>query len=289
MKVINECRINFKYRLSQQTPIINKTIFSNQVSTQVVRNTLEISKYVNKKQTYSFDILTYTIVIENITQITINNLFFQDNIPNGTKFIENSVIVNDIKIRCVNPQEGFYIGKLTGKGKVKITFKVLVLPMCFCKNIINYSTIKYDYIYNVEKPPYRAFKESNSVDTKCEFRLFKQISIGNALKLDTGIYKIIDGKYKFKIIETKVISSPKLNLYTLIVIGKIEYEICYKSNPKCNCKYIEDVFGFSTDMLVPIGITFFNKDKIQGSIEYASANLVNKNTIFINIDLLLYY
>ncbi|MCR8746289.1 DUF11 domain-containing protein [Romboutsia lituseburensis] len=285
MKVINECRINYKYRLSSQAPIISKTMFSNTVSTQIIKDTLEISKSVNKKQTYPFDVLIYTIIISNIGKVTTNNLFFQDNIPMGTDFIENSITVNEVKKRCLNPENGFRLGSLKSQEKIKITFKVLVLPIYFCKPIINYSTVGYDYIYNVEKPPYRDIKKSNYVKTICEDKLFKQVLLENTLEIN--IDEIINDRYKLQIIEIKLINSPHLNLFTLLIIGKIEYEICYRY--KCNNRFIKGVFGFSTDMLVPIGITFTNKEDIKGTIEYASSNLINNNKIFMNISLLLYY
>lgn len=287
MKIINECRIDYKYRFSPQSPEIRKTIFSNIVSTQVIKDTLELTKSVNKKLTFPFDILTYTIFIYNITNLDVKNIFFKDNIPQNTRFIENSITINNTKLECENPQIGFFAGNLEGGGTTEIVFKVLVLPTCFCNLIENYSTIEYDYIYNVEKPPYRANKTSNKVISKCEKRVFKQIIVEENIETYDDICFIKNYKYNLQIIETKLINQINSNLGTLLVIGKLSYEINYISDECTRC--MDDIFGFSTCMIVPIGISLESKEYIKYDIEELSINLINSNKIFLNMSLLLYY
>lgn len=287
MDIENKCRIDYEYRLSEKSPIIIKTISSNIVSTQIIENTLEVSKTVNKKETYYFDILTYTIVICNVSSFTITNLKFQDSIEGNTRFIKNSLRIDGVKIRCINPEEGFYVGDLKTGARVVITFKVLVLPTDLCRNIKNSATAEYDYIYNVEKPPIKVNKESNKVRIKCEKILFTQILVGHTLKTNSCIDKIKRTKYKLKIFETKLINTHELNFCRALVMGKIECEIWYKS--KSNIRYVEDVFGFSAFILVPVGISYSNKEEVKAVIEYASTDLISADTVFINASLLLYY
>lgn len=287
MKIVNECRLDYKYRLSLQSPIINKTIFSNIVSTQIIKESLKISKSVNKKSTYTFDILIYTITINNISDYIIKNIFFKDEIPKSTRFIKNSVKINNIKLRCLNPNEGFYIEKLGAKDSIELSFKVLVVPIDYYNIIENFSTIEYDYIYNVEEAPYLVKKESNIVKTKYGKKIFKQMTFGDYFKTCYSIDKIIDYKYNIEIIETKIIRNPKHNLYTLLIVGKIEFKVWYKSS-FCK-KYNSEIFGFSTCMSVPVGIILANKDDIKYDIQYLSIDLVNYNTIFLNMSLLFYY
>lgn len=287
MKIVNECRVDYKYRLSLQSPIINKTIFSNIASTQIIKESLKLSKSVNKKYTYTFDILIYTITISNISDHIIKNIFFKDEISKSTQFIENSVKINNIKLRCLNPNEGFYIEEIDAKDSIELSFKVLVVPIDYYNIIENFSTIEYDYIYNVEEAPYLVKKESNIVKTKYEKKIFKQMTFGDYFKTCHSIDKIIDYKYNIDIIETKIIRNPKPNLYTLLIVGKIEFKVWYKHNccNRCNSQ----VFGFSTCMPVPVGIILGNKDDIKYDIECLSIDLVNSNTIFLNMSLLLYY
>lgn len=287
MKVINECRIDFNYRLSPQSPIISETLFSNMVSTQVIKNRLDVRKYVNKRRSCYFDILTYKIIVRNVSIFTINNIFFKDIIPENTRFIKNSLAINTIQKRCINPTEGIFLGNLVSGSKVKITFKVLVLPICFSNDIRNYSSVEYDYVYNIEEPPIRVLKDSNIVETQCENKIFTQSSIGNLLKTPCCINKILYDRYRVTILETKVINNYKKDLCTLLVIGKIEYEMCYLS--KCYKRLINDVFGFSECVAVPRGIIYSNVHNISGAIEYATSNILDKSTIFISTNLLLHY
>ena len=303
MRVVNECRIDFQYRLSPNSPIVIKTINSNIVSTDIVRSILKIEKYVDRKSTNAFDVLTYTVDIFNISELLVTNVVFQDKIPIGTRFIENSVTINNLKRRCINPQEGFYIGNINVDHKIRITFKVVVLPKCFTRVIKNYSTIEYDYIYNIEKSPTRILIESNKVNVAYENKVFKQLSINNSLKLYKPVYNILNSKVSIKVLEVKITNTPindfykNSNLCTIIIIGSIGYEVLYKSNVKNKFKKSKvreiisatDNFGFSSQMLVPVGITYLNKNNINIIIENVSTNLLDSETVFINTNILLYY
>ncbi|MDK2563818.1 DUF11 domain-containing protein [Romboutsia sedimentorum] len=296
MRVINECRIDFKYRLSPQSPLVAKTTLSNIVSTDIVKNILKIEKFVDKKNTYYFDILTYTIDIYNISDYLVTDVFFRDKIPLGTEFIQNSVEINNIKVRCLNPQYGFCIGDINSGYKKSITFKVVVLPLCFCEIIKNYSIIEHDYIYNIEKCPARVPIQSNRVYTKVNEKVFKQLSIDNILTTCDPILKIVDSNVSIEILQTKLVNTPsndiygecKSNICMLIVIGSIDYEMIFKSKFQ-KSKLLRDKFGFSCYMLVPVGIEYVNKNNIKIIIENASSNLINKNTVFINTNILLHY
>lgn len=305
MRVINECRVDFQYMLSPQSPVIIKTICSNLVSTDIVKDILKIEKYADKKCTYSFDILTYTICITNISKYKITNVFFQDRIAKGTRFIENSVTINNIKRRCINPEYGFNLYSLEPEDMIIITFKVIVLPHCFCDALRNCSTIEHDYIYNIEKPPARITIESNCVKTAIDNKVFKSIVVDNILKTCDKIQKIIDVNVRIKILETKPCSTPVSEIYkicnsnicTLVILGSIEYKVNYlpklpqkrSKHRNDKIKYTEDIFGFSCYMLVPVGITYSNKDNINIDIENICINLVGSNNVFVNTNLLLYY
>ncbi|MDO7203747.1 hypothetical protein Q5M85_05770 [Paraclostridium bifermentans] len=42
MRVVNECRVDFKYRLTQDSPLVTRTNFSNVVSTEIIKDMLNI-------------------------------------------------------------------------------------------------------------------------------------------------------------------------------------------------------------------------------------------------------
>lgn len=291
MQVINECRIGYKYRLSLQSPVISKTMYSNIVSTQIIKNNIEVIEYVNKESTFSLDVLKYRIIIKNISTVDIENILFKGNIPNNTKFIENSFTVDKKVIRCINPDKGYLIKLLKGCDKLEICYKVLVLPYNTKNKITNFFNISYGYIYNIEKPPIIINLESNKVISKCEDKVFKQISVNQSICTLDNVCFIKKCDYNVDIIETKIINNLKPDLSTIIISGTVRFKVFYEAN-NYNIyteKYIEDVFGFSTYMLVPIGINLIQTRDIKYSIEDSSINLIKNNRMLLNLMILLYY
>lgn len=300
MRVINNCRIDFQYKLWSSGPVISNTIFSNNVSTELINKMLEVKKCVDKKVTTIFEVLTYRIFISNISDIDVTNVFFRDLIPEGTRFIRNTVFINETKKRCVDPSCGFNLGTIYSKDTIVISFKVVILQ--HSKRIItNSSNSIYDYIYNTEKPPMRVKIKSNHTKTLVKMNLFKQINIGNKFFVDSQfpqINNIKEVKTKVNIINTKIVSTPvastnfhkELNLCKLIIIGKIEYFIEYKY--LCNRiregnKKLTYTRGFSCFLLVPNGIQYCKIKNIEHRIENISYNLLNKRCFFIDLEMLI--
>lgn len=292
MKVINECRVDYRYRLSPQSPVICKTTCSNIVSTQIIKNIIEVVKYVDKKSTFSFDILIYTIKIKNISTVDLYNILFQDDIPSNTKFIENSFTVNNVVSRCTNPKKGYLIKYLKCGEEIVISFKVIVLPYNISNEISNFSTISYEQIYNIEKPPIIIKLDSNKVTTKLEKNnIFKQITVNKSIRTCDYINFIKNCDYNIEILQTKIINNLNHKLSTLLVLGRVSFNIKYEGydyNNKID-KYIEDVFGFSTYIIVPVGINLVCEKDIRYNIEDMSINIIENSILFMNLVLLLYY
>ncbi|BCN32026.1 DUF11 domain-containing protein [Anaeromicropila herbilytica] len=160
MQVVNECRVDYSYRLSMDSYSISKSIISNTVSTQIIMDQLEVHKRVNKDVTFAYDILTYTILIQNNSNVKIKNAYFYDDIPTRLKYIKNSFLVNGNIIECINLNKGIYIGDVYPNQCIDIKFKVLVLPQQQGE-IRNTALVKYDYIYHIERKPIAIYKKSN--------------------------------------------------------------------------------------------------------------------------------
>lgn len=302
MKVINQSRVDFQYKLYSKGTIIAKTIFSNTVATVITKDVLKAKKQVDKTIASGFDILTYTITISNISNNNITNVFFQDLISEDVKFINNSIKINGAKKRCVNPKDGFNIGTIETCSSLIISFKVVVLPRISLHNINNYSELTYDYIYNVEMPPTRVTIKTNEVCTMIENRLFKQFNVNNTLKISSK-FPLIDSiehiKIKINILKTKIIETPivstnnnyKSNLCSLIVIGNIEYDVLYKykcvRQERFRVKRLTDIKGFSTFMLVPYGIQYCSIDNLKILVESISDIMLNEEKLFVDIEMLM--
>lgn len=262
MEVTNQCRVDFNYKLSPPGPIICNTIFSNVVKTIIIEKLVVAVKKVDKPIACIFDILTYTVCLKNKSMYYVSNIFFQDIVPCGVKFICGSVKVNWIKNKKADPNKGFYIGTLKPFSKCLISFKVVVLPLTLDLILKNRAFITYDYFYNLEKHPIRVTIKTNTTYTIVKNILFKQINITNKFKIQNPFIcnkDLIKISTKVNIIKTKIVDTPigisdegtYLTGSKILIIGSIKYSITYldkEFSGICCEKFIK---GFSTSIVVP--------------------------------------
>jgi len=183
MDIVNISRLDFEYRLDTHSPKISKTLFSNIVKTTVVKDILIIIKTVDKTTSNIFEVLTYKIIVTNISKLEINALFFQDTISGDTQFINNSVRINNKNIRCVNPISGFPLGIISPSNFLEITFDVVVLSKELPFIIKNTSNVIFEHTYNIDKPPVNIIDYSNETTVGVNNTLFKEFNISNQLNL----------------------------------------------------------------------------------------------------------
>jgi len=289
MKVTNISRVDYKYRMSQESPIIAETKFSNTVYTTILNETIVVQKSVDKSNVSPYDILCYKIVIINISNETVNNIKFTDILPEGIKFINNTMYINEELGRCFTPISVINLGSLGSKGKIIITFKGIVDRCIMYECIENHCVVKFDYIYNVEEPPLRNSVKSNESITRCKDDLFKAIMIKDNIKLPdlsgcNGCFIRI--KTKTKIIRVKIAEyAPNPKMCNVVLIGKIIYAAYYIYGGKlCIYKTIE---GFSTAILVPRGVEYFKNIKVKVLNEDSSYVYRDKSKLLISTSLLI--
>lgn len=99
---------------------------SNPVGVFIVQRTVTNVKSVNRSFAVKGDLLTYTSVIANTGNIPMTDLFFRDDIPAGTTFVENSVTIDGTNYPGYHPQTGFFAANLTPQTSVTVTFQVQV-------------------------------------------------------------------------------------------------------------------------------------------------------------------
>lgn len=291
MRVINESRIDYKFRLSPTSPIIAKTIFSNKAVTEIINEQLKLEKKSDKENACTFDIITYTVIISNISNNPINNLYFKDNLDEHIRFIENTLRINDKVIRCANPNFGIYLGDLQPNDIIKISFSVVVLPKKE-RVVKNFSQGIYDYVYNIEKPPIKMKVKSNDVYTEINNSLFKQINVSSTIDNDSNgsedIDELVSGKAKIRIIKNEILTKYwDEELYTLIIMGFIEYEFIYNCyNGKSPGRIIwKD--GFSTFMKLPSGVRYCDDIIVKPIIENSFSYIKKKRAIYVDTEILL--
>ncbi|MGL4570419.1 MAG: DUF11 domain-containing protein [Clostridium sp.] len=289
MRVINESRIDFKYRFSSESPVITKTIYSNIVYTTIVRNCLLVKKSVDKKVASHYDILKYKIEISNISCDKINNVKFKDCLEDGIKFISNTVVINGKLKKCCNPMEGIPLGTMYQADSIIISFKAVVDKRFYKGILSNYCIISFDYIYNIEKPPLCFNIESNKADTICKNDLFKQCMVKKKIKVSSvcgKIDKVLKIESEVNVIKSKVLNCiVNEDLLNVLLICSIKYKIYYVNNSKKRIFITSR--GFSTNVVIPRGVEYFDKISIQIENEKTSYIIMNRSDIFIANSLLI--
>lgn len=295
MQVKNQCRIDFRYNSSPDSPSILKTIFSNIVYTDIVTPPLKIEKLVDKTTASVFSILTFTIKILNTSNNPISNIFIKDLAPCNLNPIANTFTLDCHKIRNINPKEGYTLpSDLPPNSSVTLRFKMVVKPKSSLKTLINSALVEYDYLYNIEKPPLRICYYADSNPTFIENNLVKQLNINKVLELPCHmppLKKILKECAKVKISEIKLLPTPLIDEYNeisykVLIIGSLKFEILYSYEDHCSCSdslcntgILSYIQGFSTFITVPKGAEFFTINNLKSTIEELNCRKINSRTL----------
>lgn len=123
--ISNTSTIEYEYTVGDQPPI-TKTIISSAALTEINHANLNSNKAVDLAFAMIGDTLTYTITLNQTGNVAANDVIIQDMIPQGTTFIENSVIVNGEALPGVDPASGIPIGTIIEDGDAIASFQVTV-------------------------------------------------------------------------------------------------------------------------------------------------------------------
>lgn len=99
---------------------------SNPVAVLIIARSIANVKSVDQAFAVKGDILTYTSVITNTGNIPVTDVVFQDDIPDGTTFINGSVFINGVNYPAYNPQNGFIAANLSPQASITVTFQIQI-------------------------------------------------------------------------------------------------------------------------------------------------------------------
>ena len=137
-----ECEISYKILVDEYPEVDDITVSttinvsldnkqfdltSNTASIAMLNNEVYLLKTASTTAVKSGDEIVYTIEITNNGTIDNTDLYFEDKIPSGTQFVENSVKVNGTEKTVVDPETGFALDDLPAQGKITVEFTVKVL------------------------------------------------------------------------------------------------------------------------------------------------------------------
>lgn len=190
--ISNTSTIEYEYTLPDRPPI-TETIISSAAATEINHANLNSNKTVDLAFATVGDTLTYTITLNQTGNVAVNDVIIQDIIPQGTTFIENSVIVNGETLPGVNPVSGIPIGTITIGGDAIVSFQVTVTSIPTPNELNNNAITTFNYIVNPNNVPVTNTTTTNTVTTTVQndnVIAFKSADVTNALPGQTLTYTI---------------------------------------------------------------------------------------------------
>lgn len=190
--ISNTSTIEYQYTLPNRPPI-TETILSSAAVTTINHANLDSNKTVNLAFATVGDTLTYTITLNQTGNVAVNDVIIQDIIPQGTTFIENSVIVNGETLPGVNPVSGIPIGTILVGGDAIASFQVTVTSIPIQNELNNQAITTFNYIVNPNNVPVTNTTTTNTVTTTVQndnVIAIKAVDFTSALPGQTLTYTI---------------------------------------------------------------------------------------------------
>ncbi|HDR7795235.1 TPA: DUF11 domain-containing protein [Bacillus luti] len=190
--ISNTSTIEYEYTVPDRPPI-TETILSSAAITEIHHANLNSNKTVDAAFAIVGDTLTYTITLNQTGNVSTNDVIIQDIIPQGTTFIENSVIVNGETLPGVNPVSGIPIGTITIGGDAIVSFQVTVTSIPTPNELNNNAITTFNYIVNPNNVPITNTTTTNTVTTTIQndnVIAIKSVDVTNALPAQTLTYTI---------------------------------------------------------------------------------------------------
>ena len=129
---LNQSSTTYSIIVDPTQPPVTETATSNPTLVQINEAIIQATKSVDRlfsDVAPGNSFLTYTILLDNIGNVTATNIIFTDPIPNNTVFIEDSVRVGGVLLPGVNPANGIPIGDIIAGDFTNITFRVQVVSI----------------------------------------------------------------------------------------------------------------------------------------------------------------
>ncbi|QUL56682.1 DUF11 domain-containing protein [Paenibacillus tritici] len=124
--------------------VFTGSTFSNPVAVPVFQPNIAAVKTANTANATVGDTVTYTITVSNTGNYAAI-LTLTDNIPAGTTFEENSVLINGLPLPQANPTAGIAAGTIAPGASVAVSFSVIITSLPSPQTLVNQGTVAYSF------------------------------------------------------------------------------------------------------------------------------------------------
>ncbi|MDK7438183.1 cell surface protein, partial [Bacillus paranthracis] len=166
--ITNQSNTTYTIQPDPGQPPITETSTSNIVITNFVQAQLTITKTSNPITVDIGGTILYISEVKNSGNVDAINIIFTDSIPVGTTFVLDSVTINGVLQPDANPENGIPIGKIPPNSSKTILFQVQTNNPPTETEIVNQSSVTYQYISIPTAPPVNRSANSNIVTTSLQ-------------------------------------------------------------------------------------------------------------------------
>lgn len=124
--------------------VFSSSTFSNTVTVPVYQPNISIIKSASTSNATVGDAVSYTLTVSNTGNYGAN-LTLTDNIPAGTTFVPNSVLINGLPLAQANPSTGISAGLIPQGGTTVVIFTVDITSLPSPQQLVNQGTVAYSF------------------------------------------------------------------------------------------------------------------------------------------------
>lgn len=165
-QVLNQGLVSYEFINQQGQPPVKEKGVSNQVITNVSSVNFKGDNFV-KTTTPKFvaigDTITYGFKIKNAGNIAAENVIFKDTIPEGSKFIQGSLVLNGVTIPSADPQAGINLQQIAPGQTVNLVFNTVVTKVPKVNPMPDTGLLSYSSRVNPNLLPLQGASSSNTV------------------------------------------------------------------------------------------------------------------------------
>ncbi|HDR8318268.1 TPA: DUF11 domain-containing protein, partial [Bacillus cereus] len=166
--ITNQSNTTYTIQPDPGQPPITETSTSNIVITNFVQAQLTITKTSNPITVDIGGTILYISEVKNSGNVDAINIIFTDSIPAGTTFVLDSVTINGVLQPDANPENGIPIGTIPPNSSKTILFQVQTNNPPTEIEIVNQSSVTYQYVSIPTAPPVNRSANSNIVTTSLQ-------------------------------------------------------------------------------------------------------------------------
>ncbi|WP_091067851.1 isopeptide-forming domain-containing fimbrial protein [Paenibacillus sp. NFR01] len=137
-------QINNQSTVSFTSGVFSGSSTSNVTTTPVTQPQISLVKSASDLNATVGDTIAYSIVVSNTGNLAAN-VTLTDNIPAGTTFDPNSVIVGGFPVPGVSPDTGIPVGTVAAGASVTVSFSVFIVSLPTPQQLVNQATTTFTY------------------------------------------------------------------------------------------------------------------------------------------------